>query len=132
MYLLVFQKYWGKYSRDCGWPRRLACAMRSLAIVITIVQSFFLSFLSSVFCFLPTLGNFLCTKICFPQYFGITRRHMQKKFKLYFTLGEWNPPPSPLFHGHTGTACPGTSCLSLICQAPLTKFLSNFHIQTRT
>ena len=24
------------------WPRRLACAMRSLAIVITIVQSFFL------------------------------------------------------------------------------------------
>ena len=68
-----------KQSWPLFWPRRLACAMRSLAIVITIVQSLFLS-LSSVFCFLPTSGNLPCAKICFPQYFGITRRYMQNKY----------------------------------------------------
>ena len=41
--------------------------------------SFFLS-LSFVFCFCPTSGNLPCVKICFPQYFGITRRYMQKKY----------------------------------------------------
>ena len=45
--------------------------MRSLAIVITIVQSLFLS-LSSVFCFWPTSGNLPMLKICFPQYLSIT------------------------------------------------------------
>ena len=36
-----------RFEKTCNWPRRLrapcvlACAMRSLAIVITIVQSFF-------------------------------------------------------------------------------------------
>ena len=44
------------------WPRRLACAMRSLAIVITIVQSFSLSlflsfFFSPFFAFDPLRGN---------------------------------------------------------------------------
>ena len=58
-------------------PCVLACAMRSLAIVITIVQSLFLS-LSSVFCFLPTSGNLPCAKICFPQYLGITRNICKK------------------------------------------------------
>ena len=45
-------------------PCVLACAMRSLAIVITIIQSFFLSlFLSfSVFCFWPTSGKLPCAK----------------------------------------------------------------------
>ena len=57
-------------------PSVIVCAMHSLAIVITIVQSFFLF---SVFCFWPTSGNLPCAKICFPQYFGITRRYMQKK-----------------------------------------------------
>ena len=55
-----------------------ACAMHSLAIVITIVQSLFLSYFFSVFCFWPTSENLPCAKICFPQYFGITRRYMQK------------------------------------------------------
>ena len=55
-----------------GAPCVLACAMRSLAIVITIVQSFFLSL--SVFCFWTTSGNLPCVKICFPKYFGINRR----------------------------------------------------------
>ena len=58
-------------------PCVIECAMCSLAIIITIVQSFFL-FLFSVFCFWPTSGNLPCAKICFPQYFGITRRYMQK------------------------------------------------------
>ena len=42
------------------WPRQLACDMRSLAIVITIVQSFFLSsssFFSPFFAFDPLRGN---------------------------------------------------------------------------
>ena len=38
-------------------PCVLACAMRSLAIVITIVQSFSPLFFLSVFCFWPTSGN---------------------------------------------------------------------------
>ena len=29
----------------------------------------------SVFCFRPTSGNLPCAKICFPQYFGITRSY---------------------------------------------------------
>ena len=37
----------------------------------------FLSFFS-VFCFWNTSGKLPCVKICFPQYFGITRRYMQK------------------------------------------------------
>ena len=39
--------------------------------------SLFLSFFS-VFCFWPTSGKLPCVKICFPQYFCITRRYMQK------------------------------------------------------
>ena len=40
-----------------NWPRRLACAMRSLAIVITIVQSLhFFFFLSLSFAFDPLRG----------------------------------------------------------------------------
>ena len=35
---------------------------------------------SIAFCFSPTSGNLPCMKICFPQYFGITRRYMQKKY----------------------------------------------------
>ena len=65
-------------------PRRLACAMCSLAIVITIIHSFSLFFSPSVFCFWPTLGNLPSAKICFPQYFGITRRDVQKK--IFFLL----------------------------------------------
>ena len=37
----------------------------------------------SVFCFWPTSGNLPCAKICFPQYFGITRRYMPK-MKIFF------------------------------------------------
>ena len=59
-------------------PWVLACAMRSLDIVITNFRSLFFS----VFCFWPTSGNLPCAKICFPQYFGITKRYMQKKYFL--------------------------------------------------
>ena len=43
--------------------------------------SFFLFFFSSFysFCFSPTSGNLPCVNICLPQYFGITKRYMQKK-----------------------------------------------------
>ena len=41
---------------------------------------FFLSFYA--FCFSPTSGNLPCVKICFPQYFGITRRYMRKQEKV--------------------------------------------------
>ena len=55
-----------------------------LAIVFTyffllfLFSSFFFFFFSA-FYFSPTSGNLPCVKICFPQYFGITRRYMQKK-----------------------------------------------------
>ena len=54
-----------------------------LAIVFTyfFLSFFFLSFsFSYAFCFSPTSGNLPCVKICFPQYFGITRRYMQNKY----------------------------------------------------
>ena len=57
-----------------------------LAIVFTY---FFLSFSFYAFCFSPTSGNLPCVKICFPQYFGITRRYMQKK---YIFLGNFFSP----------------------------------------
>ena len=41
--------------------------------------SFFFFFFFSAFYFSPTSGNLPCVKICLPQYFGITRRYMQKK-----------------------------------------------------
>ena len=44
--------------------------------------SFFFFLFSYAFCFSPTSGNLPCVKICFPQYFGITRRYMQKIFCL--------------------------------------------------
>ena len=65
IYLLVYKHlFWSqtvnkgctKLSNDINWPRRLACAMRSLAIVITIVQSFFLSLLFFFFAFDPLRG----------------------------------------------------------------------------
>ena len=40
-------------------PCMLACAMHSLAIVITLVQSLFFSFFSSVFCLSTTSGKLL-------------------------------------------------------------------------
>ena len=42
----------------------------------------FFFFSLSVFCFWPTSGKLPCVKICFPQYFAITRRYMQKKIFL--------------------------------------------------
>ena len=70
------------------WPRRLCvrhprwrlqCVAGHRYYHRSVSLSFFLFSLSSVFCFWPTSGNLPCVKICFPQYFGITRRYMQKK-----------------------------------------------------
>ena len=60
---------------------------------------FLFSFLS-VFCFWPTSGNLPCAKICFPQYFSITRRYMPKKgnfwaFFLHFIVSIRSGPPGP-------------------------------------
>ena len=41
-----------------------------------------LSFLS-VFCFWPTSGKLPRLKICFPHYFGLTRRYICKKIYIY-------------------------------------------------
>ena len=59
-----------------------------LAIVFSPTFFFFFLFLFlssffSAFYFSPTSGNLPCVEICFPQYFGITRRYMQKK-KYFF------------------------------------------------
>ena len=41
-----------------------------------------LAIVFTYFCFSPTSGKLPSVKICFPQYFGITRRYMQKKYLL--------------------------------------------------
>ena len=62
----------------------------SLAMVFTYFFLLLFSpfFFSYAFCFSHTSGNLPCVKICFPQYFGITRRYIQKKIffwgKFYF------------------------------------------------
>ena len=85
-----------------------------LAIVFTyFFSSFFLFFFFYAFCFPPTSVKLPSVKICFPQYFGITRRYMQKKnrsnfyfftektdFRAFFLHGqhsvaELGPTPSP-------------------------------------
>ena len=64
---MLLSKY--KYSlTDMFWPRRLACAMRSLAIVITIVQPFSLSF-SLRLLLLTHFGETLVCENLFPPIF---------------------------------------------------------------
>ena len=46
----------------------------------------FYFFFFSAFYFSPTSGNLPFVKVCFPQYFGLTRRYMQKKI---FLLGNF-------------------------------------------
>ena len=73
-------------SSTIGWSMRVACAvrggggMRSWPLLLPSFSLLFLFFslFLSVFCFWPTSGNLPYVKICFPQYFGITRRYMQK------------------------------------------------------
>ena len=50
-------------------------SLQCVAIVITNFRYFSLFFFY-VFCFWPTSGKLLRLKICFPQYFGITRRYI--------------------------------------------------------
>ena len=59
-YLRVFKTFYGQCLVTAAWAKHIP-------------WSIFLNFN-----FL-TSGNLLCTKICFPQYFGITRRYMQNK-----------------------------------------------------
>ena len=82
---------------DIG-PGVLACATRGggrsaaghcFHLLFFFFFFFFSSSFSYAFCFSPTLGNLPCVKICFPQYFGITRRYMQKK---NIFLGNFFPP----------------------------------------
>ena len=78
------------------WPRRL-CVRNQRGHLQCIAGNCFyhssvfpLSFLS-VFCFWPTSGKLLFVKICFPQYFCITRIYMQKKKCnfYFFTKKNW-------------------------------------------
>ena len=55
----------------CSWPLLLP----SFSLFV-----FFISSLFSVFCLWPTSGKLPCAKELLPQYFGITRRYMQKKY----------------------------------------------------
>ena len=47
---------------------------------------FFSFFFSYAFCFSATSRKLPCVKICFPQYFGITRRYMQKKNNIFLVI----------------------------------------------
>ena len=76
--------YWAPMERtrlDENCSRRLACGSRGGGRKRSgplFSPTFFFFY---AFCFSPTLGNLPCVKICFPQYFGIPRRYMQKKKK---------------------------------------------------
>ena len=75
-------------------PGVLACATRGggrseAGHCFHLLSFFFLFSFFYAFCFSPTSGNLPCVKICFPQYFGITRRYMQKKI---FCLGNFFIP----------------------------------------
>ena len=60
------------------WPRRLACAMRAPCVAWPLFSpSFSLSF-SLRLLLLTNFGETPCLKICFPQYFGITRRSLDQ------------------------------------------------------
>ena len=60
-------------------PHEVAFAIRSWPLLLQL--SVFLSLY--VFCFWPTSGKLPRLKICFPQYFGITRRCIQLFFYIY-------------------------------------------------
>ena len=78
--------FWPNKKEQFFGPGGFACATRGgvcnayLAIVITIAQSLFFFLFPPVFCFLPTSGKLPRLRICFPQYFGITRRYMHSFF----------------------------------------------------
>ena len=69
------------------WPRRLACAKRALCVVWPLLLPSFslfffllLFFLSPSFAFHTLRGISCVWKFVSPQYFGITRRYMHKKY----------------------------------------------------
>ena len=60
----------------CFWSRQITCATRGGGQIeaghcFHLLFSFFYAF-----CFSSTSENLPCVKICFPQYFGITRRNI--------------------------------------------------------
>ena len=57
-------------------PGMLAC---EAGHCFHLLFSFFFLFFFLRLLLSSTSGNLPCVKICFPQYFGITRRYMQKK-----------------------------------------------------
>ena len=67
-FLDVFSAFYGQRSVTASWATRSPWSI------------------FSVFCFWPTSGNLPRVKICFHQYFGITRRYMPKKI---FFLGNF-------------------------------------------
>ena len=80
--MLHYSLEWKHEGPMFFWSRRLACDTRGCG-QSKAGHCFHLLFFRSFFCFLlftpsPTSGNLPGVKICFPQYFGITRRYMQK------------------------------------------------------
>ena len=102
------------------WPRRLVCAtrggvvMRSWPLLLPTFALLSLSPLLLRLLLFIHLGKLPRLKICFPRYFGITRRYMQKKFLLgyfyflvfsqLFTASVQSRSPGP-------PAFPGVFCL---------------------
>ena len=99
---LTIRKQWSQQSRwyiehpwfPLFWSRR-ACVRHTWWRTKRSWPTFFLfldayslrsQFFFSASYFSPTSGNLPCVKICFPQYFGITRRYIQKKI---FFLGNF-------------------------------------------
>ena len=71
--------FWSRRAcvRHTWWRTKRSWPLFSHTFFFFLLLFFF--FFSYAFCFSPTSGNLPCVKICFPQYFGITRRYMQKK-----------------------------------------------------
>ena len=87
---------------DQCWPWRIACAMRSLAIVNTIVQSLFLSFFSfsPSFAFDPLRGNSRVQKFVSPNNLVILIFLPKKRADFFaffrlFTASVRSRPPGP-------------------------------------
>ena len=120
--LQFFWLFWVLFSLPLTyWPRRLC--MRHPRWRLQCVAGhcyyhrsvFFFFFFPPVFCFWHTSGKLPCVTICFPQYFGITRRYAKKiflggkfnfflrkkklifrPFFFFFFMGSvWSRPPGP-------------------------------------
>ena len=80
--------FWN-FGRSCSIVSNTRWHLQCVAGHCYYQLSLFFLFSFSVFCFWPTSGKLPRLKICFPQYFGITRRYLQNKYCFYNFTSYW-------------------------------------------